>query len=67
MDHTFEDLLRQAIAAFNKLTPEQKEAHLRASAISFVKGNLALSGIEADEELIGRLYDERKAKAQKQG
>lgn len=53
------ELIEEALAAFERLTPEQKAHHRHAQRISFAYGNLALSSNyrDADSE---RLYLLRK-------
>ena len=46
----FQTLVRRATAAFEALTPEQQEDHLRAQRESWVRGEMALS------ELVKKRY-----------
>lgn len=43
------DLVRSAVAAFERLTPEQQAAHLRAQAESWVRGEMYLVRKEMEE------------------
>lgn len=57
-------LIKRAIEEFEKLSPEEKRAHRRAQAISWVYGNINLDRDEAGDpeiprEEIERIYDER--------
>ena len=52
-------LLKASIEAFEKLSPEEKKAHRRAQAISFVYGNLAIENDSITREMVERAYDER--------
>lgn len=56
---TLNELVRKAIEAFENLSPEEQRAHRREQAISFVFGQLALSGREPDRAMIAALYDEK--------
>ena len=51
------ELLRQAIDAFDKLTPEQQRAHRAAQRKSWVIGELMLANPEMTREEAARLYD----------
>lgn len=58
MSDDLKDMIEKARAAFDRLTPAQKAAHLREQAIDFVHGNLALDGSKATREQIAQAYDE---------
>lgn len=51
-------LLREAVAAFDKLTPEQQKEHRRAQRKSWVIGEFMLAHPEATREYAERIYDE---------
>lgn len=57
-------LLAQANAAFDALSPEEQQAHRRAQRISWVWGELRLSGYDVTEEEVARSVDEYDAKLQ---
>lgn len=52
-------LVRASIEAFARLSPEEKRAHRRAQAISFVYGNLAIENDNITREMVEKAYDER--------
>ena len=41
-----DELLKRAVAAFNAMSPEEQEAHLRAQRESWVRGEMALGKLE---------------------
>lgn len=51
------EMIDRAIAAFEALPEEEKKKHRRAQAISFVHGNLSLSGRTISLEEVARVYD----------
>lgn len=55
-ERTFEDLLAEALDAFDRLTPEQQQAHRREQAISFVYGNVSLHNPNITREMVEREY-----------
>ncbi len=52
-------LMKRANEAFERLSPEEKRAHRRAQAISFVYGNLAMENARITREMVEKAYDER--------
>lgn len=52
-------LLRRAVESFNRLSPEQKKAHRRAQAISFVYGNLSLDNPLITREMVEKSFEDR--------
>lgn len=58
MEDDISQLVKKAMAAFNKLSPEEQAAHRREQKISFVYGQLMLSGREVSKEEIARVHDE---------
>lgn len=50
-------LLKQAIDAFNALTPEQKREHMAAQRKSWVVGELMLSNPEMTRDEASAIYD----------
>lgn len=51
-------LLRQAVAAFEAMTPEQKREHRRAQRKSWVVGETMLEHPEMSREQAEKLYEE---------
>ncbi len=51
--------VKAAIEAFERLPPEEKRAHRRAQAISFVYGNLAIENERVTREMVANAYDAR--------
>lgn len=60
----YDDLLRTAKAEFAAIPPEQQAAHRFEQAISFVHGNLALSGIHISPERLREIAEEMRAKGE---
>jgi hypothetical protein len=66
-DPQFDALLKEANAAFDKLSPDEKAAHRREQYISFVYGQLKLSGRNVTKESLAKAYDEMLAKGEIHG
>jgi hypothetical protein len=58
-DGELQEMLVAAIAKYKAMSPEEKATHDRAQAISFVYGNLKLSGIDVTVEQVAAEYDSR--------
>jgi hypothetical protein len=59
LDRDLAALMKAANEAFDRLSPEEKKAHRRAQAISFVYGNLAIENDSITREMVEKAYDER--------
>lgn len=56
-DAELDSMIKNAVAAYEQMTPEQKYEHDRAQAISFVYGNVRLDGIDVAEEQVAATWD----------
>ncbi len=56
-DGELQEMLAAAVAKYDAMSPEEKAGHDRAQAISFVYGNLKLSGIKIGIRRIAAEYD----------
>lgn len=63
-DPELDELLAKARAAYDALTPEQKWKHCRDQAISWVYGQLKLSGREVTLDSVERSIDRMIAKGE---
>jgi hypothetical protein len=63
-DPALDAMLKKANADFEMLSPEEKTAHRREQYISFVYGQLRLSGRDITKEQVAAVYDDMLARGE---